>query len=120
MKLERRNKYDEEFRCELTRELDDISGILKKGYCEHYRHYILADKYCKAYECLAIRLPGRTVGWIWINNNIITKIFINTDRMVNTYPENVNKLMEKYRGLTIDFDLNAEAKGWNDCIDYFL
>lgn len=103
MKLDRMDKYSEDYRCDLTRELDDISGILKKGYCRFYRHYILANKYCKENECLAIRLPGRTVGGIWINNNVITKIFIDTDYMAKAYPDNVNKLMEKYIGATIEF-----------------
>ena len=37
------------------------------------------------------------VGGIWIDkNNMITKIMIDTNYVVKTYPDDVNDLMEKY------------------------
>ena len=48
-------------------------------------------------KCLAIRVPGGTVGGIWIDkNNMITKIVIDTNYVVKTYPDDVNDLMVKY------------------------
>lgn len=104
MKLEVKNHFtDDEYVCELTKELDElakISDYRKCGFC----HYILADNYCKKEKCLAIRVPGGTVGSVWIDDNdVITKIVIDTDYVIKTYPNNVNGLMEKYIGEVIEW-----------------
>lgn len=103
MKLEQRNNYHKEYRCSLTREFDKMSGILEEEHYRLYHHYILADEYCMNNKCLAIRIPGGTVGGIWINdNNVIIDIIIDRNYVVKTYPENVNDLMKKYIGESID------------------
>lgn len=97
MKLEKRNNNSDEFRCDLTKELDKLSNISKGHYYDMYYHYILADDYCKKEKCLAIRVPGGTVGGIWINdNNEITKIEIDTNYVVKSYPNDINELIQKY------------------------
>lgn len=97
LKLERRKSVCEEYRCDLTKELDDMSGISKQHYYDMFHHYILADEWCKKEKCLAIRVPGGTVGGIHFNgNNTITKIVIDIDYVVKTYPSNVNDLIQKY------------------------
>ena len=68
------------YRCELTTELDRLRGWSEQKTYHHTYHYIVADEWCKSRQCLAIRVPGRTVGGIWIDNkNVITKIVIDDD-----------------------------------------
>lgn len=106
MKLEHRNNYGrQEFVCDLTRELDTVSGIVDNQYYCLFRHYILADEWCMNNKCLAIRVPGGTVGGIWIDeNNVITKIVVDTNYVIKTYHENVNELMGKYLGKAIEME----------------
>lgn len=69
-----------------------------------FYHYILADEWCKNQECLAIRVPGGTVGGIYFDNsNVITKIVIDTDYVVKTYPANINELIQKFVGEVIEW-----------------
>ena len=104
MKLEKCLFNCYEYRCGLTKELDDMSGISKQHYYDMFHHYILADEWCKKEKCLAIRVPGGTVGGIHFNdNNTITKIVIDIDYVVKTYPSNVNDLIQKYIGEVIEW-----------------
>ena len=97
MKLELNDYEEQEFVCNLTRELDKVSGIAADQHYSLFHHYVLADEQCMNNKCLAIRVPGGTVGGIWIDkNNMITKIVIDTNYVVKTYPDDVNDLMEKY------------------------
>ena len=101
MKLESRysSSFTEEYRCDLTKELDNISGISKQHFHDMFHHYILADNWCKNQKYLAIRVPGGTVGEIhYDEDSIITKIVIDTNYVVKTYPSNVNELVQKYVG----------------------
>ena len=103
MKLERRKSVSEEYICDLTKELDDMSGIQKQYFYSMFHHYILVDEWCRKEKCLAIRVPGGTVGEInFDDNNIITKIVIDTNYVVNTYPTNVNDLIQKFVGEVIE------------------
>lgn len=107
MKLYRRNNYNEEFVCYLTRELDKVSGISENQHYRLFHHYILADEWSMNNKCLAIRVPGGTVGGVWITeNNVITKIVVDTNYVVKTYPDDVNEVMEKYVGEIIKFEDN--------------
>ena len=105
MKLvNRRESLKYEYRCELTRELDSLARLTEDVYYDFFYHYILADDYCKKEKCLAIRVPGGTVGDLWIDSrNIITKIAIDTDYVVKTYPDNVNKIVQKFVGEIIEW-----------------
>ena len=106
MKLEvRRYKKLNEFRCDLTRELDSLSHLTEKDYYHIFYHYILADDLSKKDKCLPVRVPGGTVGGIWFDdNNMITKIVIDTNYVVKTYPDNINELIHKFVGEIIEFE----------------
>ena len=104
MKLQQRILGYKEYRCDLTKELDDISGISKQHYYDMFHHYILADEWCRNQKCLAIRVPGGTVGGIHFDdNNVITKIVIDTDYVVKTYPKSINELIQKFIGEIIEW-----------------
>lgn len=105
MKLDNRNEWSKtEYRCALTKELDSLSKISKNDYYDLFYHYILADDLCIKDRCLNIRVPGGTIGGIWIDeNNVITDIKIDTDYVVKTYPSNVNEIMQKFIGEVIEF-----------------
>lgn len=92
-----------EFFCEMTDELDKLANIKTNDEYYSWRHYILADEFCVKERCLAIRIPGGTVGGVWIDdNNVITKIEVDTNYVVKTYSEDVNDQMQKYVGYRID------------------
>lgn len=104
MKLEKCNSFYQEYRCTLTKELDNLSGILKSHYYDMFYHYILPDDCCKKEKCLAIRVPGGTVGAIYYDDkNVITKIIVDTNYVVKTYPSNVNELIQKFIGEKIEW-----------------
>ena len=104
MKLQQRIPRRQEYRCDLTKELDNISGILENHHYDKFYHYILADEWCTNEKCLAIRVPGGTVGGIWfVDNSIITKIVIDVNYVIKTYPANVNELIQKFIGETIEW-----------------
>lgn len=105
MKLSNKREYiSSNYICELTKELDVLSNLEKREHYDWFYHYIVADNYCKQQKCLAIRVPGGTVGGIWIDdNNVITKIVIDTDYVVKTYPNNVNDIVQRFIGESIEY-----------------
>lgn len=104
MKLEQRVSGCKEYRCNLTKELDKISGISKQHYYDMFHHYILVDEWCRNEKCLAIRVPGGTVGGIHFDdNNVITKIVIDTNYVVKTCSINANEVIQKFVGEVIEW-----------------
>jgi hypothetical protein len=105
MKLDLRREFStDEYRCELTRELDILAKLSEQDSYELFYHYIVSDNWCKKENILAIRVPGGTVGSIYINdNNVITKIVVDTEYVVKTYPNNVNELIQKFVGEVIEY-----------------
>lgn len=103
------NKYEKnknvklsEYFCEITDELDRLSRIETTFYM--LKHYILVDEYCIKEKRLAIRIPGGTIGEICLDdNNIITKIKIDINYIVKTYPENIEEIMKKFIGVCVEF-----------------
>lgn len=92
------------YRCDLTKELDDISEISKHHYYKAFCHYVLVEEWCKNKKHFPIRVPGGTVGWIYFDgNNIITKIVIDTNYVVKEYPVNVNELIKRFVGEAIEW-----------------
>lgn len=92
-----------DIRNNLTKELDKISGLDKNEYHKYMFHYIMVNDHFIDIGRLPIRVPGATVGCIYINkNNLITKVVIDKDFYIS-YPKNVNKLVKKFVGEKLDF-----------------
>nr|DAD59694.1 MAG TPA: hypothetical protein [Bacteriophage sp.] len=95
MKIKFKSKgYWDEYFCKITDRLDQLAGlkITNDGYC--WRHYILYDDYDKKNNIMAIRIPGGTVGGIELDdNNVIKEIKVNTNYVVDTYPDNVEEII---------------------------
>lgn len=90
-----------EYFCDITSELDKLASINSDAL---RKHYVLADNYCLNKKCLAIRIPGGTLGGIWFDdNNIVTKIKVDTDYVVKSYPIDVNEQIQKFVGQKIEF-----------------
>ena len=104
MKLERRyerNKTD--FRCDLTYTLDGAASLDQMPCYDLYHHYILVDTIALKEKVIPIRVPGGTVGAIFINeHNKIIMIQIDRDYVVKTYPPNTHEIIAKFIGQTIE------------------
>lgn len=92
----------QEYYCDLTREIDQILGLSSDQY---RKHYILANDSMIKDKCLAIRIPGGTVGGIWINNeNIIVRVFVNPEYyVIEKYPADINEKLAHFVGEKIEF-----------------
>lgn len=98
--LEKRRIFSDQFYCDITKELDLLTGIQTNRNDGFFRHYILFDEWCLKERCLAIRLPGRTVGGVWItDDNVIYKIAV--DNYDGEYDKDINDAMQKYLGHVI-------------------
>lgn len=92
-----------EYFCELTEFLDNITE--KKRLSR--RHYILAHQCDFKDGALPIRLPGCTVGGVFIDkNSVITKVIIDGNYYKDMYPKNINEMLERYVGekISIKYD----------------
>ena len=99
------SKYNElhEYFCELTEFLDNITEKKRLSL----RHYILASSCDFADGALPIRLPGSTVGGVFLDkDNVITKVQIDGNYYKDIYPRDINEMLEKYVGekITITYD----------------
>ena len=91
-----------EYLCEITSELDELAGFHKEETILH--HYIILDELSESEKCLPIRVYGGTTGGITLDeNNIITKIEIDTNYVVKTYDNEVNEKMKKYIGEKLEY-----------------
>lgn len=92
-----------EYFCELTEFLDNITE--KKRLSR--RHYILAHQCDFKDGALPIRLPGCTVGGIFMDkNSVITKVLIDGNHYKDMYPKNINEMLGRYVGekISIKYD----------------
>ena len=88
------------FKCDITNELDKLAHLdTKKNSL--YRHYILLENN----NILPIRIPGGTVGDLYIRDNKVEKIIIDTNYVVKTYNNNVNELINS-KFIGTDFNIN--------------
>lgn len=99
------SKYNSfcEYFCELTEFLDNITEKKRPSR----RHYILAKPCDFKDGVLPIRLPGCTVGGVFINkNSVITKVLIDGNYYKDIYPEDINEMLERYIGekISIKYD----------------
>lgn len=100
-----KRKYEgccrDEYYCELTKELDILSGLNKRESYEgcKYRHYIYATDSDK-------KEHGGTLGDIVTDNDdYIIDVVIDIDYVIKTYPNNVNEVIKKkYIGKKIEFE----------------
>lgn len=88
-----------EYYCNLTKELDTIAG-----FSGRYKHYLL-DVRDSFDNFFAIRVPGRTIGDIELDNRTaIVNIVIAQDFVGNGnfYPRNIRDVLSKYIGEVIE------------------
>lgn len=101
------NKYEDtkyaamgEYYCDISKFLDEQAGIDSNG---KWKHYVHANNWCIQNKLLAIRIPGGTIGSIWFDDEmVITKIHVDTDYVVKTYPKNINELLQEFVGEIIE------------------
>ena len=92
----------EAYFCDLTEELDKLAELEK--HHTYMRHYVYADDWAFNQKCLPIRMPGRTTGGIWVDDdNVITKVEVDLDGcVIGKYPDDVNEKLQKYVGEKIE------------------
>lgn len=91
------SKYNSfcEYFCELTELLDNITEKKRPSR----RHYILGKPCNFAEGVLPIRLPGSTVGEVFVDKgHVITKVQIDGNYYKDIYPKNINEMLERYVG----------------------
>ena len=111
MELRKRRMGDlpvhDEYVCELTEFLDQF----RDESWMPLRHYIIASELEFADGILPIRLPGCTVGAIYLDENrAIRKVVIEGNAYKALYPENINELVATYIGqsITVGRELHGE------------
>lgn len=83
--------------CEVTWFLDQVAGLDERLHYIVINDLILSDDEDPA--TYYIRVPGGTVGSIWLDiDHNIRRIFIDTDFVVKSYPEDINEQMKKFVG----------------------
>lgn len=83
--------------CEITWFLDQVAGL------DERLHYIVTDSLLASDDenpvTYYIRVPGGTVGSIWLDDDhSIREIFIDTEKVVESYPKNINEQVKKFVG----------------------
>lgn len=88
--------------CMLTHELDNIAKIPSN---RNWYHYIMVDKYAIQERNFPIRVPGGTVGDIRFDkNNTIADIYINTNYVVKTYPDDLDFKIQHFIGMKLNLE----------------
>ena len=107
MKLKLREDWTKtEFRCDLTYALDNAASLDQMPSYDFYHHYVLVDAIALKEKVIPIRVPGGTVGAIFIDeNNKIAMIKIDRNYVVKTYPLNTHEIIAKFIGQTIEINL---------------
>lgn len=112
VKIDERGPQLKHYVCDITIELDRLSGLDKLTKEEYYysHHYALSDEFYRKRKCMAIRLPGRTVGGLYYDDDFkITEIEIYTDydyiaRIYKLHTDNVNEELQKFIGTKIEIE----------------
>ena len=94
------------YTCNLTYKLDQLARFNERyQYCRCYKHYLLDYRNKEGFYNFPIRVPGRTIGGMWVDKyNRIVNISIDKDYAVKTYPNDLEKMLEKYIGKKIEFE----------------
>ena len=117
MKLRAESNFGnrKEYHCEITDELDKLCGFSDNSDEDDmfkciFRNYILDTRDVWG-NCLAIRIPGRTTGSIYVDeNNIIIKCIIDEDCIGDStkspyhYPSNTNEILKKYISVKLELE----------------
>lgn len=100
-----KDKYNNQsYYCKFTEELDRCAGFDKKVY-KYYEHYLLDYRNVDGFYNYPIRVPGGTVGGIWVDDhNVIIAIKVDTEYVVKTYSDELGAIIEKYIGKKIEFE----------------
>ena len=94
----------EEYVCELTEELDRLAGIHQSEDNDWFYHYLYVYKQAITDRNIPIRVPGGTIGGIKLDEDFsITKIVIDTDYVIRTYPADVNEQVKRFIGQKLEF-----------------
>lgn len=81
--------------CEITWFLDQVAGLDEKLHYIVINDLILFNDEDPA--TYYIRVPGGTVGSIWLDDDYnIRRIFIDTEYVIESYPEDINEQMRKF------------------------
>lgn len=95
---------DKQYYCKLTTELDRCAGFDTREY-PYYKHYLLDHRDRDGFHNLPIRVPGGTVGGIWVDDhNVIINIKVDRNYVVKTYSDELDAVIEKYIGKKIEFE----------------
>lgn len=95
---------DKQYYCKFTEELDRCAGF-DIGEYSYYRHYLLDYRDRDRFNNYPIRVPGDTVGGIWVDDhNVIIAIKVDTEYVVKTYSDELGAIIEKYIGKKIKFE----------------
>lgn len=95
---------NKQYYCKLTEELDKCAGFNIREY-PYYKHYLLDYRNIDGFYIFPIRVPGGTVGGIWVDeHNVIIAIKVDTDYVVKTYSDELDVIIEKYIGKKIEFE----------------
>ena len=110
MKFLRKNNWaKDEFVGKLTQEIDqNYTGHIRDGILFSW-HYILDVRDSMDKDLFVIRVPGRTIGNIRIDDqNRIKEIIIDNDYHPNNepprYPDNINDILSKYIGEEVELE----------------
>ena len=100
----RREVMRDDYRCDLTNFLDHEAGLDKNEDTYFYfYHYIINDDD----KALPLRVPGGTVGAVLIDENkVITKVELDTDYVVKTYPADIKEKLQQFIGEKLEFEEN--------------
>lgn len=106
MILEKKNSWsDKEYYCDITKLLDNCSRLPKS---KHFKNYVYDTRDLWDKKTLAIRIPGRTVGSIEIDEKSVIKNISIDDVLIgedNWYVENVNDKLKKFIGMKVVFSM---------------
>lgn len=92
----------DEFRCKITKFLDEARGINNKDVPCQYHHYVVADASYRKDKILAIRVPGSTVGFIKFDKNgVITEVSLFEESL--GYPTDIEDNLKQFIGEQIEW-----------------
>ena len=103
MKVTQSRGFTHEFTCELTEELDKLAGLSSVAL---FHHYLLVDKIGIQDRVIPLRVQGGTVGCVHLaqDSNKIVEIDVYMNYVVNTYPADVLKHLDKFISQVLELD----------------